>query len=398
MGRKVGEPRLTAGEKRAKTYSLKDVWFYVNCVNEVKCTSYDVVATYTRATLDRKLKACEEFFANLRRGDVSHVKQPHILRGNPDVLMKHGIDLDIVARVECCEPAMSAVGPTISSSSISTIEQPPESDSPAVHECGHGKLPSTIVDDDVVVSNIGDTQGVTMLEDATSVETDPDEDALPAEDDVEPRSDSRIDDDHIDNEAAFPILRAEDESEFPAGPGVGDTEPAFPSLGAAGDDGDAMIELDDVCDADTPSSMTFRKLFATWVVLCDIPREHITVFLKMRDRFKTSLQADEKLPLTWKTLLKTPELKAFRETVKMKALEHGTYVHYGLLNGILGDSPGNKPSRKGASFSPTCLFIICEHTMSFMHDLLTVCRRNRLLRTRHLSPRGLHCATAVLQP
>lgn len=124
------------------------------------------------------------------------------------------------------------------------------------------------------------------------------------------------------------------------------------------------------------TKVPFRVALSAWAVMCDIPRVHIDLFLQFFHTFNIVVDKDD-LPRTAKTLLqnrrfkemrkavtirsvyrKTPVLKRFakagpkralpvrlplhgkREQLRRNGKLMGYMVYMGLLNGLMGHSPG----------------------------------------------------------
>lgn len=81
--------------------------------------------------------------------------------------------------------------------------------------------------------------------------------------------------------------------------------------------------------------LTWKRLFQHWAVATVQKRKDITLFLRLFKHYKPKLNYNS-LPSTAATLLKVKKKKQ-PSTVKFKG---GKYIHFGLENGLAGDSPG----------------------------------------------------------
>jgi hypothetical protein len=92
--------------------------------------------------------------------------------------------------------------------------------------------------------------------------------------------------------------------------------------------------------------LTFRRILQHWAVDCRIAQEHLTKLLKLLKKHKPDLRAElEKLPSTGKSLLKlsAEDLDSVRRHSVYNRSDElaGTYMHYGIIDGVLGNSAGS---------------------------------------------------------
>jgi len=94
--------------------------------------------------------------------------------------------------------------------------------------------------------------------------------------------------------------------------------------------------------------LSFKRILQHWSVDCNISHRSMTKLLKLLKKHKPRLGRAQykELPYTGRTLVKL-DVKASKEAVPMLVIKSsngretmGTYLHYGVLGGILGTSPG----------------------------------------------------------
>lgn len=92
--------------------------------------------------------------------------------------------------------------------------------------------------------------------------------------------------------------------------------------------------------------LSFRRILQHWAVDCRIAHEHLSKLLKLLKIHRPDFNSEiGKLPYSAKTLLKlnTNDFKGVQQSVVYNSRRElvGTYMHYGILDGVLGRSAGN---------------------------------------------------------